>query len=533
MRPGTSAHDECWLLLPWLANGRLSAAPRARAEEHVSECAQCARELEAQRLLCAALTEPERITYAPGPAFRKLMARIDGAQRPAAPVRVPARVGARATLALGAAWRPPGLAWAATFALTVGLGILVATAYRWSQPSYLTVTSDARAAPDVLHIAFERSLPVGDVAGAAALGGRAHRRGSGQQRRLRDHPGRCLRRARRPRQPRDACAGRAAERRPARALDRAARPAALTRACPRSEQPGSVKMRTLAQLAALACSRCSPPWQAPASRRTRAALPRIVVAFANEPHSAPGPAGTTGSHYVGGGYHVSQSAQRQAHRVARTYALRALPSWPIEALSMHCVVYEITDGRAVSEVLARLAKDSGVVLAQPLQEFHTLTGAPPRQRRLQRPALRPADQSHGTRHRARPRAHPGPGAEGRAHRYRGRRPHPDLRGRILRSHSYLPDGIRRRLPAPRDGHGRHHRGGRQQSRRHRRHRPAGPDRGVRRLLAAGAGCGRRRLQHLHARAGARRGARLRRAAGQPEHRQARTTRCSPRSCSTE
>ena len=161
MMPGTSAHDECWLLLPWLANGRLSAAPRARAEEHVSECAQCARELEAQRLLCAALTEPERITYAPGPAFRKLMARIDGAQRPAAPVRVPARVGAAATL--GAAWRPPGLAWAATFALTVGLGILVATANRWSQPSYVTVTSDARAAPDVLHIAFERSLPVGDV----------------------------------------------------------------------------------------------------------------------------------------------------------------------------------------------------------------------------------------------------------------------------------------------------------------------------------------------------------------------------------
>jgi hypothetical protein len=160
MMPRTSAHDECWQLLPWLASGRLSAAQRARAEEHVSECAQCARELEEQRLLCAALTEPERVTYAPGPSFRKLMARIDGARGPAAPVRVPALPRA-ATLTH--AWRPPGLAWAATFALTVGLGILVASTYHWSQPSYGTVTRDAQAAPDVLHIAFERSLPVGDV----------------------------------------------------------------------------------------------------------------------------------------------------------------------------------------------------------------------------------------------------------------------------------------------------------------------------------------------------------------------------------
>jgi hypothetical protein len=161
MMPRTSAHDECWLLLPWLANGRLSAAEGMRAQAHVSECAQCARELEAQSLLCAALTEPERITYAPGPSFRKLMARIDGTPRPATPVRVPARAAAGATLA--AAWRPPGLAWAATFVLTVGLGVLVATAYHWSQPSYVTATSAARATPDVLHIAFERSLPVGDV----------------------------------------------------------------------------------------------------------------------------------------------------------------------------------------------------------------------------------------------------------------------------------------------------------------------------------------------------------------------------------
>ena len=104
-----------------------------------------------------------------------------------------------------------------------------------------------------------------------------------------------------------------------------------------------------------------------------APLPRIVVAFANQPYTAPGAAGTTGSHYGGGGYRVAQSAQQQVHSVAAAYSLREVASWPIRALSMHCVVFEITDGRPVTEVLAMLSRDARVVLAQPLQEFHTLT----------------------------------------------------------------------------------------------------------------------------------------------------------------
>jgi subtilisin family serine protease len=40
---------------------------------------------------------------------------------------------------------------------------------------------------------------------------------------------------------------------------------------------------------------------------------------------------------------------------------------------MHCVVYEIGDGRAPAEVLAALARDPRVLLAQPLHEFHTLS----------------------------------------------------------------------------------------------------------------------------------------------------------------
>ncbi len=154
-------HEEIWLLLPWLANGRLSGAQRAQAEEHVRECALCAQAIATERQLCALLTQPERVTYAPGPSLRKLMERLDDAP-PAPALPAPPRPHrSRATLA--ATWRPPGLAWAATFVLTIGLGALLATTYRWSQTPYATVTTATPATPDVLHIAFERSLPVGEV----------------------------------------------------------------------------------------------------------------------------------------------------------------------------------------------------------------------------------------------------------------------------------------------------------------------------------------------------------------------------------
>jgi hypothetical protein len=157
----TSVHEESWFLLPWFANGRLAGAQRALVEEHLRECPACAEEAELQRHMCAALTEPERVTYAPGPSFRKLMERIDG-QSPA-PTRLAAVARTRAAGShLTAAWRPPGFAWAASFLLTVGLGTLLVTTYQWSQPRYVTYTAQ-NPTSDVLRIAFDRSLPVGEV----------------------------------------------------------------------------------------------------------------------------------------------------------------------------------------------------------------------------------------------------------------------------------------------------------------------------------------------------------------------------------
>lgn len=157
-----SRHEESWLLLPWLANGRLSHGERLEVEEHLGECEACREELARQGLLCRLLTEPERVTYAPGPSLRKLMDRIDG-HTPAEPrAPRPALAGRGASAAI-AWWRAPPLAWAASLVLAVGLGTIATTTYYWSQERYTTRSDPGHSSPGVLHVAFERSLPIGEV----------------------------------------------------------------------------------------------------------------------------------------------------------------------------------------------------------------------------------------------------------------------------------------------------------------------------------------------------------------------------------
>jgi subtilisin family serine protease len=131
---------------------------------------------------------------------------------------------------------------------------------------------------------------------------------------------------------------------------------------------------TLSTLCALPAARAdtAAPAAVPATA-TEAHHPLIVVTFANVPRHPAGRAGTTGGHYGGSGYLVGQSAHQQAQRVAKAYSLREVANWPIKALRVHCVVFEVPDDRPIATVISVLAKDPDITLAQPLQQFHTLT----------------------------------------------------------------------------------------------------------------------------------------------------------------
>ena len=137
-------------------------------------------------------------------------------------------------------------------------------------------------------------------------------------------------------------------------------------------------MRVFARTGALAALVLSGWISAPATADTAASKfdtghQFVVVTFANDPYRPASRAGSTGRHYAGGSYGLAQGALSNAQRVGATYSLRQVASWPIKELGVHCVVYEIPDSRSITEVLATLTRDPRVTLAQPLQEFHTLT----------------------------------------------------------------------------------------------------------------------------------------------------------------
>ena len=68
-------------------------------------------------------------------------------------------------------WRPSALIRgsvalhlaAASVVLAMGFTVFATTAYRWSQPRYATHTTAPRGTPGVLHIAFDRSVPIGEM----------------------------------------------------------------------------------------------------------------------------------------------------------------------------------------------------------------------------------------------------------------------------------------------------------------------------------------------------------------------------------
>ncbi|KAE8753494.1 S8 family serine peptidase [Paraburkholderia madseniana] len=98
----------------------------------------------------------------------------------------------------------------------------------------------------------------------------------------------------------------------------------------------------------------------------------IIVAVANPTESVPVLAGTTAGGYDGApGYTAYGSARATVAALEKDYYLREVTAWPIVALRVHCAVLEIEGTQSRDEVLAKLAKDRRVRLAQPLQSFRT------------------------------------------------------------------------------------------------------------------------------------------------------------------
>ncbi|HYM36696.1 MAG TPA: S8 family serine peptidase [Steroidobacteraceae bacterium] len=98
----------------------------------------------------------------------------------------------------------------------------------------------------------------------------------------------------------------------------------------------------------------------------------IVVAVENPPAMVSTRAGSTPRGYDSvGSYHASRAARATIAAIERDYSLQSIAAWPIDALHVHCVVFRIPPGGERSALLARLAQDTRVRIAQPLQVFAT------------------------------------------------------------------------------------------------------------------------------------------------------------------
>jgi subtilisin family serine protease len=98
----------------------------------------------------------------------------------------------------------------------------------------------------------------------------------------------------------------------------------------------------------------------------------IIAAVANDPTVFVARAGGTPRGYDGiSTYGPSPTARQVMRSLENDYGLREVSAWPIEPLHMHCAVLEVPSGTDRTTLLAALAHDGRIKLAQPMQSFAT------------------------------------------------------------------------------------------------------------------------------------------------------------------
>ncbi|HEY8538468.1 MAG TPA: S8 family serine peptidase [Steroidobacteraceae bacterium] len=146
-------------------------------------------------------------------------------------------------------------------------------------------------------------------------------------------------------------------------------------------------IRAICVLAVLLAAGCAlQPEQAQDARIAFAGnADRFIVVTLHNRHALVPRAGSTRRDYDSNlGYGVSAIARREVRALAADYRLREVDGWPIQALDLHCVVFELPPDVPQSQALRELERDGRVESVQPLNSFRTLSTATDPYRRLQR-----------------------------------------------------------------------------------------------------------------------------------------------------
>ena len=128
----------------------------------------------------------------------------------------------------------------------------------------------------------------------------------------------------------------------------------------------------------LGCSQLPTPAAGPTPVPDRAALERQILVTLTQASPAPlRGAGSSSRQYTAStDYSQSERTRRTVARLARQYRLLQVEGWPIRALGVYCVIFEIPAGRPLAEVVRRLESDRRVESVQPMQTFQVLAPGP-------------------------------------------------------------------------------------------------------------------------------------------------------------
>jgi len=110
------------------------------------------------------------------------------------------------------------------------------------------------------------------------------------------------------------------------------------------------------------------PAQAEAPRLAR----QILVTFPDERQGRVPVTEPASGYRPRGDYGNSTWSLRVAEQLAEDYGLRPLEQWPISALGVHCVVYEIAADQTLDDTLRRLAGDKRIEAAQAMRTFRVM-----------------------------------------------------------------------------------------------------------------------------------------------------------------
>jgi Putative zinc-finger len=169
-RGPSDVHNECWELLPWLANERLSNRETARVEVHLRECAACREELAVQHQLRQAIRGHDAVVLAPQTSLQKLMQRIDHGQETDDALDAARSVAAPVPKSRSWAHRP---GWLAIAAGVQGVAIAALLSALWWQshealnaPRFTTLTSSQPVTHGaVIRVVFADNVTLDDVNG--------------------------------------------------------------------------------------------------------------------------------------------------------------------------------------------------------------------------------------------------------------------------------------------------------------------------------------------------------------------------------